>query len=63
MAGGLGRRRASGHHATRSGCRSRAHRPAGVNRPSSETPTMAWTPPTATDFRFGFEITMYVAAR
>jgi coenzyme PQQ precursor peptide PqqA len=27
-----------------------------------ETP-MQWTTPTATDFRFGFEITMYVAAR
>ncbi len=25
--------------------------------------TMQWTTPTATDFRFGFEITMYVAAR
>lgn len=25
--------------------------------------TMTWTTPTATDFRFGFEITMYVAAR
>jgi coenzyme PQQ precursor peptide PqqA len=26
-------------------------------------PCMTWTTPTATDFRFGFEITMYVAAR
>ena len=25
--------------------------------------TMQWTTPTATDLRFGFEITMYVAAR
>jgi coenzyme PQQ precursor peptide PqqA len=24
---------------------------------------MQWTTPTATDFRFGFEITMYVSAR
>jgi coenzyme PQQ precursor peptide PqqA len=24
---------------------------------------MQWQTPTATDFRFGFEITMYVAAR
>jgi len=24
---------------------------------------MTWTTPTAADFRFGFEITMYVAAR
>jgi coenzyme PQQ precursor peptide PqqA len=25
--------------------------------------TMTWTTPTATDLRFGFEITMYVSAR
>lgn len=25
--------------------------------------SMKWTTPTATDFRFGFEITMYIAAR
>jgi coenzyme PQQ precursor peptide PqqA len=25
--------------------------------------SMQWTTPTATDFRFGFEITMYVSAR
>ena len=25
--------------------------------------TMKWQTPTATDFRFGFEITMYVATR
>lgn len=24
---------------------------------------MTWTTPTATDFRFGFEITMYIATR
>ncbi|MEZ0207382.1 pyrroloquinoline quinone precursor peptide PqqA [Ideonella sp.] len=24
---------------------------------------MQWTTPTASDFRFGFEITMYVSAR
>jgi coenzyme PQQ precursor peptide PqqA len=29
---------------------------------TKETP-MQWTTPTATDFRFGFEITMYVSAR
>jgi coenzyme PQQ precursor peptide PqqA len=28
-----------------------------------ETDPMQWQTPTATDFRFGFEITMYVAAR
>lgn len=26
-------------------------------------PAMTWTTPSATDMRFGFEITMYVAAR
>ena len=26
-------------------------------------PSMHWTTPTATDLRFGFEITMYVSAR
>jgi len=26
-------------------------------------PSMQWQTPTAIDFRFGFEITMYVAAR
>jgi len=31
-------------------------------RHRKETP-MTWQTPTATDFRFGFEITMYVAAR
>jgi coenzyme PQQ precursor peptide PqqA len=25
--------------------------------------TMQWQTPTATDFRFGFEITMYISAR
>ena len=28
-----------------------------------EEHSMQWHTPTATDFRFGFEITMYVAAR
>lgn len=36
-------------------------------RESSHSPTrrlrMTWQTPTATDLRFGFEITMYVAAR
>lgn len=31
-------------------------------RPSMQT-SMQWQTPTATNFRFGFEITMYVAAR
>ncbi|CAN5920827.1 hypothetical protein BH11PSE8_BH11PSE8_41070 [soil metagenome] len=37
--------------------------PAGACATSKETRTMQWQTPTATDFRFGFEITMYVAAR
>ncbi|WP_218159414.1 pyrroloquinoline quinone precursor peptide PqqA [Variovorax sp. PDC80] len=40
----------------------------GVHRPSPangipQGDFMTWTTPQATDFRFGFEITMYVAAR
>ena len=31
-------------------------------KPFGDTP-MTWTTPTATDFRFGFEITMYIATR
>jgi coenzyme PQQ precursor peptide PqqA len=31
--------------------------------PLDEDTTMTWTTPQACDFRFGFEITMYVAAR
>jgi coenzyme PQQ precursor peptide PqqA len=30
---------------------------------TTRRPSMTWQTPTATDFRFGFEITMYVAAR
>lgn len=30
---------------------------------TERNPTMQWQTPTATDMRFGFEITMYVAAR
>lgn len=38
-------------------------RPVGqAPNPSKET-TMQWQTPTACDFRFGFEITMYIAAR
>jgi coenzyme PQQ precursor peptide PqqA len=29
----------------------------------SRSPSMQWQTPAAADFRFGFEITMYVAAR
>ena len=31
--------------------------------PFSGDKPMTWTTPTATDFRFGFEITMYIATR
>jgi coenzyme PQQ precursor peptide PqqA len=40
--------------------------PAGADRPCVTPlgePPMTWQTPTAVDFRFGFEITMYVAAR
>ncbi len=30
---------------------------------TARRPPMTWQTPTATDFRFGFEITLYVAAR
>ena len=33
-----------------------------VPRPFKET-SMIWQTPTATDFRFGFEITLYISAR
>ena len=40
--------------------------PAQADRPVCRhfrSMTMQWTTPTASDFRFGFEITMYVSAR
>ena len=39
----------------------REHRPVSV--PLQGDPSMTWQTPAATDLRFGFEITMYVAAR
>ncbi len=48
-------------HAPRDDLHPRACRLAPVP-PTGETP-MQWQTPTAVDFRFGFEITMYVAAR
>ncbi len=51
----------SRHHASRS-----REAPAGAVRclcHSTGDFPMQWQTPTATDFRFGFEITMYVAAR
>jgi pyrroloquinoline quinone biosynthesis protein A len=37
--------------------------PAGAAATSTKEALMQWTTPQACDFRFGFEITMYVAAR
>jgi coenzyme PQQ precursor peptide PqqA len=42
------------------------HRAAGSNRRFHQRfkeTNMKWETPTACDFRFGFEITMYIAAR
>ena len=38
------------------------HRPVPRNARQGDSP-MTWQTPQASDFRFGFEITMYVAAR
>jgi len=38
-------------------------RAAPAARATSRRLKMQWQTPTATDFRFGFEITLYVAAR
>jgi coenzyme PQQ precursor peptide PqqA len=43
------------------GIRSRGRHPATTS--TCRRLTMIWTTPAAADFRFGFEITMYVAAR
>ncbi|WP_205964303.1 pyrroloquinoline quinone precursor peptide PqqA [Ramlibacter agri] len=39
------------------------HGPATMAIPFSRRSTMKWQTPQAQDFRFGFEITMYIAAR
>lgn len=39
------------------------YRCCGSHHPRKETPMKTWQTPAATDLRFGFEITMYVAAR
>lgn len=41
----------------------RVNRPAILTNPYRRRLTMQWQTPKACDFRFGFEITMYVAAR
>jgi coenzyme PQQ precursor peptide PqqA len=60
MTGGLRRRAGCAQHGLRNVIPAGAGRRCATER--KETP-MQWTTPTATDFRFGFEITMYVAAR
>ncbi len=42
-----------------SSCHQRSHLPYRINKEL----LMAWTTPAATDLRFGFEITMYIANR
>lgn len=62
MVAPLARERVRGDHAVRDV----RIIPAQVDRPvprSLRRLTMQWTTPTASDFRFGFEITMYVSAR
>lgn len=65
MAAALARRARTRHHALRNA----ASIPAQADRPACRSffylkeTRMQWTTPTATDLRFGFEITMYVSAR
>ena len=49
------------HDASRDSTRPCKRRPALATTPRSTH--MQWQTPTATDLRFGFEITLYVAAR
>ena len=58
----LGGARRRGEHPARGGPLPAPRPPAGAPPTLTET-LMTWTTPTATEFRFGFEITMYVAAR
>jgi pyrroloquinoline quinone biosynthesis protein A len=37
--------------------------PGAAHGPTERRPQMTWQTPQAVDFRFGFEITMYAAAR
>jgi len=61
MAGGLGDGGPVREHSSRDAFHPRRCRTA-LCHPLWRTP-MTWQTPTAVDFRFGFEITMYVAAR
>jgi coenzyme PQQ precursor peptide PqqA len=47
----------------RNGTRVSPRCPPGRRATRQETSPMQWNTPTAIDFRFGFEITMYVANR
>jgi coenzyme PQQ precursor peptide PqqA len=60
MVGGLGRAGGRHDHAVRD--RRSLQAPSGACATERRLP-MQWQTPTATDFRFGFEITLYVAAR
>jgi coenzyme PQQ precursor peptide PqqA len=60
MVGGLGAPPGRRDHASRDECIPAA---AVRCRATPRRLRMQWQTPTATDFRFGFEITMYVAAR
>ena len=57
----LGRMRRRPEHAVRDQKSPRA--PFGARATRQESSPMQWQTPTAIDFRFGFEITMYVANR
>ena len=49
------------HNMRRGKTHPRVHRP--VRSPCVRRPQMQWETPSATDWRFGFEITLYVSAR
>jgi coenzyme PQQ precursor peptide PqqA len=59
----LGRRRACGDHGPRNASRSRSRRPALRNPRKETSMNMQWQTPAAIDWRFGFEISLYVANR
>jgi coenzyme PQQ precursor peptide PqqA len=57
----LWRCRATRHHTRRDdGCPGGRH---PASSPTDRRPLMQWQTPTAIDWRFGFEITLYAAAR
>jgi coenzyme PQQ precursor peptide PqqA len=65
MAGGLSRPARQPQHAAWEFPlpAARTHPPCRIHRPPRGDPLMQWQTPSATDLRFGFEITLYVAAR